>query len=204
MQSEIQLIWILRESKCPSELESLSNKPLLFCLSFSLFLLFLAQNSHSIARLNKSSSANCWRRHFYIPVSKLEAEVPASLGTIQKICIGEQIAIQARVRREHEPPRYDTVSGRPSRIQPLKWPILKQNPSTFGWDMTQNGNKMFWVISQPNIDGFCFNMGHFKGWILLDRPDTVSYRKQSTNANTIQNQNRRIVWLVAILGADTS
>ena len=21
----------------------------------------------------------------------------------------------------------------------------------------------FWVISQPNIDGFCFSMGHFKG-----------------------------------------
>ena len=69
--------------------------------------------------------------------------------------------------------RYDTISGWPSRIQPLKWPILKQNPSIFGWDMTQNGSKMFWVISQPNIDGFCFNVGHFKGWILLlDRPDT--------------------------------
>ena len=76
MQSEIQLIWILRESKCPSELESLSNKPLLFCLSFSLFLLFLAQNSHSIARLNKSSSANCWRRRFYIPGSKLGGRGP--------------------------------------------------------------------------------------------------------------------------------
>ena len=73
--------------------------------------------------------------------------------------------------------RYDTVSGWPSRIQPLKWPILKQNLSIFGWDMTQNGNKMFWVISQPNIDGICSNMGHFKGWILLGRLDTVSYRK---------------------------
>ena len=28
--------------------------------------------------------------------------------------------------------------------------------------MTQNRSKMFWVISQPDIDGFCFNMGHFK------------------------------------------
>ena len=30
--------------------------------------------------------------------------ISARLGTIQKIRIGEQIAIQARVRREHEPP----------------------------------------------------------------------------------------------------
>ena len=38
--------------------------------------------------------------------------------------------------------RYDTVSGRPSRIQSLKWPIFEQIPSIFGWDMTQNGNKV--------------------------------------------------------------
>ena len=53
--------------------------------------------------------------------------------------------------------RYDTVSGRPSRIQLLKWPILKQNPSTFGWDMTQN---------------------------ILGRPDTVSYPGGSWSRRT--------------------
>ena len=80
--------------------------------------------------------------------------------------------------------RYDTVSGRPSRIQPFKWPILKENPSIFGWDMTQNILFPFWVISQPKVDGFCSNMGHFKGWILLGRPDTVSYRKHNNEHDT--------------------
>ena len=29
-------------------------------------------------------------------------------------------------------------SASTSKVQATEWPILKQNPSTFGWDMTQN------------------------------------------------------------------
>ena len=94
--------------------------------------------------------------------------------------------------------RYDTLSGWPSRIQPLKWPIFEQNPSTFGWDMTQNGNKMFWVISQPNIDGFSFNMGHLKGWILLGRPDTVLYRKHN-NEHEPDTESNWVVWYTLLI-----
>ena len=54
---------------------------------------------------------------------------------------------------------------------------------------------MFWVISQPNIDGFCFNM---------DDLNATMYRIVEVNTNTIQNKNRRFVWLAAILGDDTS
>ena len=92
--------------------------------------------------------------------------------------------------------RYDTVSGRPSRIQPLKWPIFEQIPSIFGWDMTQNILFPFWVISQPKVDGFCSNMGHFKGWILLGRPDTVSYRKHYNEHNTEPVSPSRIFFIV--------
>ena len=53
---------------------------------------------------------------------------------------------------------------------------------------------MFWVISQPNIDGFCFNM---------DDLNATMYRIVEVNTNTIQNKNR-FVWLMAILGDDTS
>ena len=29
----------------------------------------------------------------------------------------------------------------------------------------------FWVISQPNVDGFCFNMGHCKALIGVYSPN---------------------------------
>ena len=63
---------------------------------------------------------------------------------------------------------------------------------------------MFWVISQPNIDGFCLNMGHFKGQILLDRPETVSYRYLVWRPNKITIQKVWFVWLAAILNGDPS
>ena len=50
--------------------------------------------------------------------------------------------------------------------------------------MTQNILFPFWVISQPKVDGFFSNMGHCKGWILLGRPDTVSYRKHNNEHDT--------------------
>jgi len=67
--------------------------------------------------------------------------------------------------------------GCPSRIEPLIWPILMQNPSIFDWDMTQNrisllvstlphnhGDNPFWVISQPNVDGFCSIIDYLKAF----------------------------------------
>ena len=43
------------------------------------------------------------------------------------------------------------------------------------------GTLPFWVISQPNIDGFCFNMGHFKAHKNManypDYPDELSADK---------------------------
>ena len=53
--------------------------------------------------------------------------------------------------------RTSTIRYWPSRIQPLKWPIFEQNPSTFGWDMTQNGNK---------VETRCF--GSYLSQILMD------------------------------------
>ena len=58
----------------------------------------------------------------------------------------------------------------------FKMTYIWANSINIGWDMTQNILFPFWVISLPNVDGFCSNMGHYKGWILLD---TVSYRKQN-------------------------
>ena len=71
---------------------------------------FIILNTFSYTWTQLQSLAQDGEAHIIIPSSTL------GLGMIQKICIGEQIAIQARVRREHEPPCYDTVSGRPSRI----------------------------------------------------------------------------------------
>ena len=51
----------------------------------------------------------------------------------------------------------------------------------------------FWVISQPKVDGFCSNMGHFKGWILLGHPDTVQYWKQNMIQSLYQYLYRRAV-----------
>ena len=43
------------------------------------------------------------------------------------------------------------------------------------------GTLTFLVISQPNVDGFCFNMGHFKAYKNManypDYPDELSADK---------------------------
>ena len=92
----------------------------------------------------------------------------ASLGTIQKIRIGEQIAIQSRVRREHEPPstiRYSIKAAEQDSAFKMTHIEAKSINLWLRYDPKWNvcGNKMFRVISQPNIDGSYFNMGHFKG-----------------------------------------
>ena len=40
---------------------------------------------------------------------------------------------------------------------------------------------------------YWWNLGHFKGWILLGRPDTVSYRKQ----NTIHDTDKDPKWVIS-------
>ena len=129
----------------------------------------------------------------------------SSLGTIKEIRLGDTDSDTSSVSCIVFCFRYDTVSGRPSRIQTLKGPIFEQNPSIFGWDMTQNILFPFWVISQPKVDGFCSNMGHFKGWILLGRPDTVSYRKHNNEHDTepvsLSVSSSRIFFIVPKLGS---
>ena len=54
-------------------------------------------------------------------------------------------------------------SAATSKVQATEWAILKQNPSTFGWDMTQN------VIS-PFVRRWDYILGHISAkcwWILI-------------------------------------
>ena len=44
----------------------------------------------------------------------VNGQLSTRLRPIQKLRLSDPITIQARVRRENEPPRYDTVSGRPT------------------------------------------------------------------------------------------
>jgi len=68
--------------------------------------------------------------------------------------------------------------------------------------MTQNGNKMFWVISHPNIDGFCFNMDHFKS-ILTQWNVSYLYRKSIAEPGPGSLLNRRAVIFGSVATLET-
>ena len=104
---------------------------------------FLAKIEGVFSSGNWASPWPLWKLFIFLGhyeilgIDKVHTPLPR-LRPIQKLRLGDTIAIKALYRLSCSCFRYDTVSRRPSRIQPLKWPILKQNPSIFGWDMTQN------------------------------------------------------------------
>ena len=91
------------------------------------------------------------------------------------------VSLTGQISVTGQRPVYDRGHAvrRPSRIYALKWAMLKQNPSIFGWDMTQNSISLhvstltdkyevifyiFWVISQSNVVAFCLNMNDLKAF----------------------------------------